>query len=508
MNRSRRAWQTLLLIGCAVIAVRARAEEPAGSSVAVTNSLSAEYWELPRGGDADDEFGVILNRLNLIGASNGLTAGLRLDTFAFVGPPPGARSDAILERLSVQVRHAAWVVSAGDFYLELGRGIALSIRKADENGVDLAIRGGRLALNTSQQSSSLFAGLINTANMDSVSREYVDEPGDVVGGLTHEFRGISWMNLGAHGVYLRPRLQQIPGAPNDHWSATGGLSAELPNLRDWLSIYLEGDFQHRVVNGQGTDALSGYLTADFRVRDTTFLWETLYLDDFQQQGARSEAAGGPFLYNRPPTLERIEDEVVTTKDVLGTRLRVDQFFPGWGLLVYGNLTYRFNGISRGPRVYEIHGYGGFEQEFGDAGTHLHGSGGFRDDESNGDTVKAIGHLELDYLQRLTPRFSFHLASASEFREILGERTSRGNSALGVQLADRGELTFDLGFDTENGARGAREIFTAGILGVDISEKFLCKLTAGTQRGGLKCINGICRVYPEFAGVKLDLIARF
>ena len=31
------------------------------------------------------------------------------------------------------------------------------------------------------------------------------------------------------------------------------------------------------------------------------------------------------------------------------------------------------------------------------------------------------------------------------------------------------------------------------------------MTVGTQRGGLKCVGGICRIYPSFAGYRLEIL---
>ena len=35
-----------------------------------------------------------------------------------------------------------------------------------------------------------------------------------------------------------------------------------------------------------------------------------------------------------------------------------------------------------------------------------------------------------------------------------------------------------------------------------------KLFVGQQRGGLKCISGVCRVFPPFEGARLELTLRF
>ena len=35
-----------------------------------------------------------------------------------------------------------------------------------------------------------------------------------------------------------------------------------------------------------------------------------------------------------------------------------------------------------------------------------------------------------------------------------------------------------------------------------------KVFAGQQRGGLKCISGVCRIFPAFEGARLELTVRF
>jgi hypothetical protein len=35
-----------------------------------------------------------------------------------------------------------------------------------------------------------------------------------------------------------------------------------------------------------------------------------------------------------------------------------------------------------------------------------------------------------------------------------------------------------------------------------------RVFAGRSKGGLKCSGGICRIFPEFEGVKLEATVRF
>ena len=51
-------------------------------------------------------------------------------------------------------------------------------------------------------------------------------------------------------------------------------------------------------------------------------------------------------------------------------------------------------------------------------------------------------------------------------------------------------------------------FFAGILALELEDSLQLSITAGTQRGGIKCINGVCRDFPEFAGGRAILVGRF
>ena len=49
---------------------------------------------------------------------------------------------------------------------------------------------------------------------------------------------------------------------------------------------------------------------------------------------------------------------------------------------------------------------------------------------------------------------------------------------------------------------------AGIIAWEATDDITVRATAGTQRGGLKCVAGVCRIYPAFAGVKTEVVGRF
>jgi hypothetical protein len=48
----------------------------------------------------------------------------------------------------------------------------------------------------------------------------------------------------------------------------------------------------------------------------------------------------------------------------------------------------------------------------------------------------------------------------------------------------------------------------GIFAYAINASSNVSLFAGQRRGGLRCVSGVCRVYPPFEGVRLDVTVRF
>ena len=79
--------------------------------------------------------------------------------------------------------------------------------------------------------------------------------------------------------------------------------------------------------------------------------------------------------------------------------------------------------------------------------------------------------------------------------------------FGIEKAGLGSASLEWGVDTQNRSEGVRQQFFAGIFNLDLSQFFLIKATIGSQRGGIKCVGGVCRDFPEFSGYRLQLIAK-
>jgi hypothetical protein len=77
--------------------------------------------------------------------------------------------------------------------------------------------------------------------------------------------------------------------------------------------------------------------------------------------------------------------------------------------------------------------------------------------------------------------------------------------VGIDYAPH--LTFGAGFEYTSNPQFAPTYFN-GMIGYNINSSSNISLFAGQRRGGLRCVSGVCRVYPPFEGVRLDATFRF
>jgi hypothetical protein len=446
------------------------------------------------------------------------------------------RNDVVLERINIAYRRGDFTITAGDYFQQLGRGIVLAVRKVDEAGLDLSLQGGQLEYRGDDHRLTTFAGRTNPANLDSINRQYVRRfgryegaPGepvgpveDIVAGYDYQLRAIDGVRVNLYGAYLE--IGERLFLDERDYNLSQGLSVELPSPTDWLTVYGEFDVQERVLGGDSTTGLAGYLTTSFNVKDFSVLLEGLYLNDFNQDGSGNSAlSGASFAYNQAPTLERIDQETLNSSTVLGGRVRAEQYFfeADTNVYVSGNLL--LNNRGDAGELRQMHGYAGVKTYYQAGQSRIELSGGYRD-ETNTNLpdrdlqfatvqqghvqLKSIRHAELDWLQSLGNGYSLHLASTNEFRELSHDPYQRGSTFLGVDRVGLGGLTFEFGYDTQLEGDNIRNFFFAGIVKWETADWLTLSATVGTQRGGIKCINGVCREYPAFAGGQLVAVGRW
>ena len=471
----------------------------------VTNTTIVEYHvDNENGNPDDDDYGIIYDRLNLVGTAERLNVQLRMDGSYFYEPPTDSyQNDGRPERLLVNYKLDDWTFDGGDFSQQLGRGLVLSMRSVEGSGRDISVRGGRVEYSGDNRRVLTFAGIANTANLDSVSQVFVSDANDLLAGGMFESRDFNGVILQTFGVFASPD-EEILGDRSQ--SVSGGVSADMPTIAPWAGLFLEADAQMRSQAGISQEGWAAYATTDLFAGDSAFLIEALALSSFEQFGSENSALENRFIYNQPPTLERIDQEVLNNRDTYGARVRAEHFFFTSEVLIYANVMYRQNDPGEASTVEQIHVFSGMEWGYGGASI-LKAAVGYRDEtQMSGTTVKAMIHSELDWLQALSADYSLHFQVFHEERIEPGYQ--RGSSFFGIDRKGLGGLTFEFGYDTQNQAPGVANTFYAGFLSWEPSEALTIRTVVGTQRGGVKCISGVCRTFPEFAGGRLEVIGRF
>ena len=464
----------------------------------------------------DDNYQLIVNRLSLNGQLYGVTLDTRLDTVYFrEAPTSDFRTDPIrMERLSLSKR---WFFSqgrqlsltVGDQYQQLGKGQILALRKVDELGVDISLRGAKVAGRVGQFSMQVFGGVTNVVNVDMVSMHHVEDRHDLVVGGQSGYRLPIGGEAGLLYAYMRPEESTLEDVDPPDATSSGGLYFNIPAVTSFLSLYTEFDTQQRRVIEKVENGHAGYVTLDWHFSDTTLLTEGLWVDNFQQRGSNNTALLSRFNYNQGPTLERIDQEIAEFYDVRGGRARIQQDFLDGDLSVYVNGLFRLTKPEDPTqKITQYHGFGGMEMYYDLGRSRVAASGGHRVDIQRSYISRVWSHAEGDYVQRLWGTVAAHFTTQLQRIQIEQQPFFvRGSTVAGIEKSGLGSLSVEWGVDTQNRSEGVRRQFWAGLINWDISRLFLVKATIGSQRGGIKCVGGVCRDFPEFSGYRIQLIAR-
>ncbi|HEX3769478.1 MAG TPA: hypothetical protein VHV30_01380, partial [Polyangiaceae bacterium] len=285
-------------------------------TVSVTEtSIAAQHFD-PRDNELpqDSGWGEWMNRLDAAIRQGRWSAGLRLDSAVYwrrpadhTDPAPSVETPAAIasdgeSRFRDSIYPAKlWAtysapgveVTAGDAYVQFGRGLTLSMRKIDELGIDTTVRGGKVQIERDPFAVTLVAGFANPARIDEASgRALFATAGDpsnpvfgsdrLVGADIMAGRGLP-VTLSTHAVHfsrcapyhygaggaIESDVTQAPGSAifgtcdsvdEATWlSALGaaiptqadrgitmiGQSLEVPDIAGHLKLYLEAAAQSR-----------------------------------------------------------------------------------------------------------------------------------------------------------------------------------------------------------------------------------------------------------------------
>lgn len=494
-------------------------------------------------GEHDNVFNLI-NRLNLRLSWDKLAVGLRIDAAWFPNPPTDEYQDDIRpEELYIKYRLGKLQLTLGDDYVSFGRGLALTLRKFDELGYDLNLRGVHALYKHKVFKAQLTAGITNVVNVDAVESKLIDDPNDVVFGLRLEGRPLKWLRVGAHVVDVERRNSGvyqdlsviIPGdntedvPVNNQYairSLVYGGNLELTNVGKLFDLYLEVDgvrteSERNTARGREVNdpehglafygAWTGYLG------DLNLLLEGKHYEEYRLGPTAPVEAGQALTYEgltyiAPPTLERIDQRVVDNQNVNGVHLRADYALPDTGERFFLSGAY-FWDIGLANDGTTLHTYAGWEHRADNATDRLQLQAGYRqeDDGIADQTILQMVHIDFDLFWVITGPHDIQFHWSHEFRTkkpLTGEDDSylEGTSYVSWNFAPH--WSFSLQFEYLTDKQTEDPIFPGGSVVYRIDDSSHIRLFGGRQKGGLKCSGGVCRIFPEFEGVQLETTLRF
>ena len=506
----RNRWVLLKII--TVLLVCTTAVSHATPAFVESSTVTAWFTNNRNGADDDDDYQMYLQRLRARSASQGTSASARIDAVKYTGRSGVRVDDTRVERLQLKRQTNTHHFIIGDFYRQLGKGLLLSLRKVDEVGFDVVLRGAEFGYKFNDIGLAVFAGRVNTVNIDNLKNKFVADPDDILSGaeLSYRWRG---GKAGLHSLFRRNETGIADSELYDGALGAGGFLTQQFSDGD-VNFYLEAAHQEVRVAESVDRGHAVYSSIFWGIGDLSNTLELLSLHNFTQNGSPRAIKGQAsdfFRYNQPPTLDRIDQQTSQGIDERALRLSSDYSFLDGDFLISSNFLWKEEFPGASNEITTLHGYGNSEYTYDLGRSRVSLGGGARRLQlTAGDSpqdFRSLLHSEFNWLMHLTGRLSLSLASQMEFRTLEGSPFKRGSNFIGLERGGIGSLTFEYGIDTQRQGAQIRNHYFAGIAVWNVTGFFQLKGTVGTQRGGLKCVAGICRDYPSFAGSQLEMLVK-
>jgi hypothetical protein len=564
---------------------------------------------------ANDDFGLIYNRLSLQATRGNWSLGLRVDNVWFYASPNATRLALDLTNeaqpdnapgyfrskldeagLELSNRFIDWVypskyyltysrpgleATLGDASAQLGRGIVLSVRKRDELGSDTTIRGARVSVSSRGRGPlvlklTALGGELNPLRIDEASGRYLGVPSanDAFATLSEagmprairtdfapltascqtsptcgyapdrivagqvEFSGERWKLSSQGSALFRAEPLSEDVVRSARRVLTLSQAVELPRVAEHLGLYGELAFQQlserspsaRLDPGYGFYGSASYTPQDLALTLEGRHYRRLFPLSANVKLARAREFAS-LSYNQVPTTE-LEDTDTEYENmntcVSGGRLRGD-FTLRRGVRALGSvshyLTYAESsenaacvvGAEQLNHVSDVSS--GFALDSRDRREHFELVLGGRLDKSERELVLpdgsssrlfyGEGYLRHQLELPLSSDFSVSLTGRHRRREQAqggpGVPWSEGDEVLGLEWAEHSSLGLGAEYDTRPGV--PHRYFNLELSHRPTPSSRIA-LFAGQRRGALRCVGGICRLYPPFEGVRLDVALRF
>ena len=271
-------------------------------------------------------------------AADNATAGVRTDL-------ESRYEDVLrLEIFSLSYSGRTFDVTIGDFYVTLGRGMLLAIRKIDDLSIDNKLRGGEARVRVGPVTVYGFAGFLNIRNYEAGQAFFYPESlpeadcsatldalalckdgTDLIVGGRLEYRAGKYIKAGVHAATI-----DAPDVLGEADFRGVGATVELPRPVRWLNAYAEGVLLERDLGPDTTETGRGfYGNMNLFLGKATVLLEGKAYDNLFNvipRGVLGTLTASRQSINRivePPTAERPFTRILANNTTAGGHVRLD-----------------------------------------------------------------------------------------------------------------------------------------------------------------------------------------
>lgn len=385
----------------------------------------------------------------------------------------------------------------------------------------------------------------NVAHFTKCSPYRYDERGNVVdGAFDRPFGSCDERDVSEWLATLPKSLSPTLASPS---VLNASQTLEIPSLFDTGSLYLEAAIQKREgetgrENGLNGNALYGALTTNKGPLTNTIEVKS-YRNFFNVAGAVNVTKASAFsnlAYSAAPTIEPIISDTMFgffNACVNGARDRVDaRVSPN--VLVYGAFGYSVtksetsggscDGLGRSGTAADTTNYvadllTGVEMRFDQNRSFFFANTSMRNDiKTDGSPYYKERAVQYTLTKYVSGPYSIEFAGRHRLRyqenenqvEILDptgvpvfseRKWVQGEHYTALKVAPQWVLTHGFEYTTQD---GFPTIYNNGSILWRFTTQNNVRFFVGQQRGGLRCVSGICRLFPAFSGARVELTLRF
>jgi hypothetical protein len=314
-----------------------------------------------------------------------------------------------------------------------------------------------------------------------------------------------------------------------------GQSFEVPDIAGHGQLYVEAAAQTSDRAGPYRTGNALYVSASANVGAVTATLEIKSYRNFYAVPAAVDVTRAPefnnVLYSSPPTAELITQDSELgffNACVNGGRLRTDvraspaflayvttSYFNTQTEQLAGSCDAAGRTMSNGPTPDGVEDYVedvvvGEEWTFDGQRSHLFASTGVRNDQlQDGTAFYREGHVEYAFTKHLAGPFSIELQGRHRYRyeqdQNAGAYWNEGENYAALKIAPKWVLTQGLEYTT---LVGLPSVYVNGQVLYRLTSGSNVKVFVGQQREGIRCVSGVCKLFPAFEGGRVEVTVRF